>query len=78
MFLAICLSTMTLHICKKYNPYALKGVFSKLQLASAALFSIGHGMNDAQKVMGIIGAALIAAKASGLEYGISDFSELPD
>jgi PiT family inorganic phosphate transporter len=28
-------------------------------LASSALFSLGHGLNDAQKVMGIIGAALI-------------------
>jgi PiT family inorganic phosphate transporter len=30
-----------------------------LQLVSSALFSLGHGGNDAQKVMGIIGAALI-------------------
>ncbi len=33
--------------------------FRKLQLVSSALFSLGHGGNDAQKVMGIIGAALI-------------------
>ncbi|RZJ64707.1 MAG: inorganic phosphate transporter, partial [Flavobacterium sp.] len=30
-----------------------------LQLVSSALFSLGHGANDAQKVMGIIGAAVI-------------------
>jgi len=34
--------------------------FKKLQLVSSAIFSIGHGGNDAQKVMGIIMAALIA------------------
>lgn len=34
--------------------------FKRLQLISSAAFSIGHGGNDAQKVMGIITAALIA------------------
>lgn len=34
--------------------------FKRLQLVSSATFSIGHGGNDAQKVMGIITAALIA------------------
>lgn len=34
--------------------------FRKLQLVSAALYSLGHGGNDAQKTMGIIVAALIA------------------
>jgi PiT family inorganic phosphate transporter len=35
--------------------------FKRLQLISSAAFSIGHGGNDAQKVMGIIMAALIAS-----------------
>jgi inorganic phosphate transporter, PiT family len=34
-------------------------LFKRLQLLSSAGFSIGHGGNDAQKVMGIIGAALV-------------------
>lgn len=34
-------------------------MFKKLQLLSSAAFSIGHGGNDAQKVMGIISAAII-------------------
>jgi PiT family inorganic phosphate transporter len=34
--------------------------FRKLQLVSAALYSLGHGGNDAQKTMGIIVAALVA------------------
>jgi PiT family inorganic phosphate transporter len=46
-------------------------MFKKLQLFSSAAFSIGHGGNDAQKVMGIIGAALIA------NGSMQDFSQLP-
>src|SRR5215216_4795094 len=45
--------------------------FKRLQLVSSAAFSIGHGGNDAQKVMGIITAALIA---SG---GITSFEQMP-
>jgi len=45
--------------------------FRRLQLVSSAAFSIGHGGNDAQKVMGIITAALIAGGT------ISKFSEMP-
>lgn len=45
--------------------------FKRLQLVSSAAFSIGHGGNDAQKVMGIITAALIAAGQ------ISTFEEMP-
>lgn len=39
--------------------------FKRLQLVSSAAFSIGHGGNDAQKVMGIITAALIAGNQIG-------------
>lgn len=45
--------------------------FKRLQLVSSAAFSIGHGGNDAQKVMGIITAALIA------NGNISDFDQMP-
>jgi PiT family inorganic phosphate transporter len=45
--------------------------FKRLQLVSSAAFSIGHGGNDAQKVMGIITAALIAGG------NISNFEQMP-
>ena len=45
--------------------------FRRLQLVSSAAFSIGHGGNDAQKVMGIITAALIAGGT------IDKFSQMP-
>ena len=46
--------------------------FKRLQLVSSAAFSIGHGGNDAQKVMGIITVALISAGQ------ISSFEEMPN
>jgi PiT family inorganic phosphate transporter len=62
-----------LYVEKIKTPTALTvgNMFKKLQLFSSAAFSVGHGGNDAQKVMGIIGAALIA---SGV---IQDFGQLP-
>ena len=45
--------------------------FKRLQLVSSAAFSIGHGGNDAQKVMGIITAALIA------HGSITSFDQMP-
>jgi PiT family inorganic phosphate transporter len=46
-------------------------MFKRFQLLSSAAFSIGHGGNDAQKVMGIITAALIA------HGSISTFDQMP-
>ena len=53
------------------NAYRSNVWFKKLQLISSAAFSIGHGGNDAQKVMGIITAALIA------NGDIGGFEEMP-
>ena len=39
-------------------------MFKRLQLLSSAAFSLGHGGNDAQKVMGIISAAFVAYNLS--------------
>jgi PiT family inorganic phosphate transporter len=44
----------------KCRPRLVDLVFRRGQLLSAALYSLGHGGNDAQKTMGIITAALIA------------------
>jgi len=44
----------------KRSPRFVDHVFRRGQLLSAALYSLGHGGNDAQKTMGIITAALIA------------------
>jgi len=46
-------------------------MYKRLQLVSSATFSIGHGGSDAQKVIGIIGAAMVA------ENMIPDISHIP-
>lgn len=43
--------------------------FKKLQLVSSAIFSVGHGGNDAQKVMGVIMAALVAYDPNSYSLG---------
>jgi len=45
---------------RRWRPDRVDRVFRKVQLASAAAFSFGHGMNDAQKTMGIIFALLLS------------------
>ncbi|MFM7054511.1 MAG: anion permease [Bacteroidota bacterium] len=57
--IVVVIGIATLFISSLNNSQA-NVVFKRLQLLSSAAFSIGHGGNDAQKVMGIIGVALIA------------------
>ncbi|MBI4511917.1 MAG: inorganic phosphate transporter [Deltaproteobacteria bacterium] len=45
---------------RRWRPAAVDRVFRRGQLVSAALYSLGHGGNDAQKTMGIIVAVLVA------------------
>ncbi len=59
MCISVIITLIIVNISKNTNPHKADGVFKKLQLVSSALFSLGHGTNDAQKVMGIIGAAVI-------------------
>ena len=47
-------------ICRGAAPSRVDKWFRKLQLLSAALYSLGHGANDAQKTMGIMAGALFA------------------
>ena len=69
---------LVLHICRRVQPHKAEVWFKKLQLVSSAMFSIGHGLNDSQKVMGIIAAAMIAAHSMGLGMGINSIADLPD
>ncbi|MCE1198598.1 MAG: inorganic phosphate transporter [Marinilabiliales bacterium] len=59
MMISYILSVILLHLVKRGRPHILDGWFRRLQLLSSALFSLGHGGNDAQKVMGIIAATLL-------------------
>ena len=59
MVISYIFSIILLWISRKGNPFRLEKRFKGFQLLSSALFSLGHGGNDAQKVMGIIAAALM-------------------
>jgi len=52
-----------LWLCRNRTPRGVGRVFGVLQLVSAALYSLSHGLNDAQKTMGIIFALLISVPA---------------
>lgn len=47
-------------IFRKWTPKNVDNLFRKGQILSAAMYSLGHGGNDAQKTMGVIVALLIA------------------
>jgi inorganic phosphate transporter, PiT family len=59
--LGITLGTVVYRVCRKSTPHAVDHLFRKGQLLSAALYSLGHGGNDAQKTMGIIASLLFSA-----------------
>ncbi|BAV09258.1 inorganic phosphate transporter, PiT family [Filimonas lacunae] len=72
MIIAFIITIIIVHLCKRGNPYKTEKWFKRLQLVSSGLFSLGHGSNDAQKVMGIIGAAMVAS------HYIPDLGHIPD
>ena len=78
MVVAFGFTLLVLYICRRAHPHTAEVWFKKLQLVSSALFSIGHGLNDSQKVMGIIAAAMIAGHSEGLGMGINSIDDLPD
>lgn len=61
LILGFVLMLSVFWIFRKWRPYTIDHLFRKGQLLSAALYSLGHGGNDAQKTMGIILVLFIAA-----------------
>jgi phosphate/sulfate permease len=72
VFAIFAFAYIYVEVLKKPTALSMQNMFKRLQLLSSAAFSLGHGGSDAQKVMGIIGAALIA------NGNIMDFKEIPD
>ena len=58
LVLAMLLVLITSWGFRRFTPRAVDSTFRKLQLVSAAAYSLGHGGNDAQKTMGIIAVLL--------------------
>jgi inorganic phosphate transporter, PiT family len=59
--LASLMMVLVAWICRRSSPLRVDNWFRRLQLASAGLYSLGHGGNDAQKTIGIIWMLLVAA-----------------
>ena len=71
---AVALMVAVAWIFRSWRPASVDSLFRKGQFVSAALYSLGHGGNDAQKTMGIIVALLIAAgsMAPDTELSLTD------
>lgn len=59
MVMSFIISAIVIFFARNHSPSGIDKHFRRLQLLSAAAFSLGHGGNDAQKSMGIIWVALI-------------------
>jgi PiT family inorganic phosphate transporter len=59
LVVGLVLMTLSQWVLRRQTPRRVDGFFRKMQLLSAAAFSLMHGANDAQKTMGIIAGALV-------------------
>jgi len=66
--LAMMLVAIVSWLSVRSTPFAVDRAFRILQFASASLYSLGHGGNDAQKTMGIIAVLLYSQGQLGSEF----------
>jgi inorganic phosphate transporter, PiT family len=72
-FIGFLIMGLLYALLRDWRPRYVNLLFGKVQILSAAWMSIGHGMNDAQKTMGIIALTLFTATTKG-----DSFAHLPD
>lgn len=68
--IAFILMSLTMLIFRNTSPYKVDSFFRMMQLVSSAIFSLGHGGNDAQKTMGIITILLFSTGHLGGEFHV--------
>lgn len=68
LLFGVLLGKIVYWLCRNASPYKIDHFFRKGQLVSAALYSMGHGGNDAQKTMGIIASLLFSAGLLGDKF----------
>jgi PiT family inorganic phosphate transporter len=68
--LGFLMGVVVYRLSARSAPAKVDSFFRKGQLASAALYSLGHGANDAQKTMGIIASLLFSAGLLGATFHI--------
>ena len=61
LVLGLLIEVSIFWLCRRTSPLRVDRIFRRLQLVSAAAYSLGHGTNDAQKTMGIIAGVLFTA-----------------
>ncbi len=66
----LLLMAASLWLFRSTTPRRVDGFFRRMQLLSAAAFSLMHGANDAQKTMGIIASALVTGGFLELQNGV--------
>ncbi|MBI4362510.1 MAG: inorganic phosphate transporter [Euryarchaeota archaeon] len=71
LFIAVAMVLLVTAVCRNLPRQGVNRAFGRLQLVSAAFYSLGHGGNDAQKTAGIIAFLLIGTGA------LSPKSEIP-
>lgn len=70
MVLGFFLLALVVRLFHNFTRYKTDLLFRKLQLISSALVSLGHGGNDAQKIMGIIAVLLFSSNLIGPEFHV--------
>jgi len=70
LVLGLVLGTAVSWIFRRKSPRQVDTLFRRGQLVSAALYSLGHGGNDAQKTMGVIAGLLFSAGLLGNTFYI--------
>jgi len=66
--IAFLLGALVIRLFRNSNSTKMNGIFNKLQILSASFYSLGHGSNDAQNVMGVITTMLV------LSGSLSDYT----
>ena len=70
LILGLVFMIVVLNLSRFSSVTKLNSLFKKLQLCSAAVYSISHGMNDAQKTMGIVALVLFSGGYLGSAFHI--------
>ncbi len=70
LILGFFLMALALNVTRRSSAAKSDQLFRRLQLVSAAIHSLGHGMNDAQKTMGVIAIVLFSAGYLGSTFHI--------
>lgn len=73
LILGFALMALLYVTLRHWRPLWVNRIFGKAQLASSAFMGFSHGLNDAQKTMGIIALSLLAATKTGAFDNAPDF-----